>query len=181
MTSVDLFRHGKDYPNFGLLEPALRNWKYMPPLGGWAVTVLINGVKGTFNSDPLSIAESIFTSYKGANQPVGLDVIFNFLNHTWLSRDPSRALVEIPEMTQRMSPKPKFTAKDLFISWLGTYASRFDDVAWKGAVSHISELTDPANQLSTADADFFEKITKARIDSTPTSGEEVTAWLRKIS
>ncbi len=182
MIAADLYRFGTEYRDLQLLEPALRNWKEMPPEGGWAVTVLVNGRKEFIDSDPLSIAERIFNLYKNAGQPTGLDVIFNFLNHTWLLRDPKRALFGSKPPNPLLTPKRKhwdFTA--LSIDWLQSFAEKFELEKWTSAVQHISALTDPSNQYITADTDFFEKLTKARIASTPKDEEEVKAWLRQIS
>lgn len=181
MIAADLYRHGDAYPDYGMDEPALRAWKEMPPMGGWGVSILANGSKPFVDGPPLQIADKIDSIYKFVGQEVPVRVIWNYLNHMWLSRDPKRALIGVtPPPSSELDRKP-WDYTTLAIQWLGSFTRKFDTDKWVSAIQHISALVDPANQHDTADADFFERLTKARIESTPRNEQEVATWLRLIS
>lgn len=178
----DLSVVGKDYPVFGFLEPSIRAWKEMPPIGGWAVEVLIGGFKRRFGGDPVKIAANILEAYQVRTPHVTEAEVWNFLNYTWTKRDPQRGLTfPLARDPAKLEGRKPWDFTKLSAEWLQSFAIRFSMEHWVKAVESISYMVDPANGLETADAEFFEALTKARIESTPRSEAEVKTWLSRIS
>lgn len=177
----DLIAAGDAYPDYGMQEPAIRNWKEMPPNGGWAVEAYVGGFKRRFGGDPVKIASSLIEAYRVRSPEFSERTAWNFLNYTWTKRDPNRAVVIKKAQDPSTPEQTRYDFTALSLMWLKSFSTVFSAERWTKAIEHISHMADPASGLDTADADFYERLTKARIKSTPTNEAEVKAWLREIS
>jgi len=159
MTSTDIYHSRHLIPSYGQLGPALRNWSMMPPMGGWPVSVLVNGTRYLVGGTPKQIAERVYELYAAHSMPVSLQTVWDFLNMTWLTRDPERAIIDFtPPITKPPEGQTSWTEVFEIAS-----IEPFNKPFWDHVVQTVSTVSDPQRRSKFANSDFFEKLTKARI------------------
>lgn len=142
-------------PDIGAVEPLIRNHKYRPPSGGWAVEVSIGGVPQRFDGQPRSIANRIYQAYENAGRSVPIKKVWDYLNLTWMQRDPNRSLQFQPKaphvITDPIAPNAHLDASPSTFGprlwgYLAVFGMKghFDKASWLMAISYVTRLLDPA-------------------------------------
>jgi len=161
MTSTDLFASQHLFDKHGVHYPLIRSWEMMPPKGGWSVSIMANGRKTLVEGRPRRIAEMIYMTYNLAGKPVSMDKIWDFLNMTWISRDPSRYSGNDPKAISE-SKIPEYIDFD-YLALLSMAANKFDKALWDMAISLTKDNSDPSLKGEYANEEFFHSFTKARL------------------
>ena len=77
------------------MKPAIRNWKNMPPAGGWAITIGIRGQTFKLTGVPTKIVFQIAGLQKRNGVFKGLAPIWKYCNAEWCRRDPVRCTIGV--------------------------------------------------------------------------------------
>lgn len=74
------------------MEPAIKNWRNFPPIGGWSLEYEEQGQKFNFSGQPKKILDQI-RKVQEANGTYESDgKIWLFMNSIWCERDPKKCI-----------------------------------------------------------------------------------------
>lgn len=159
--------------------PAIRNWQYSPPSGGWSVNVEINGFSRFFQgSHPVEILNKVKTFSEQVGYEPEPGEIEAILNAEWISRDPSRGLPtmpppkpQVPRSRTPSTPRhfpPRDWGRNVW-SYLNTFGmvGAFDAAAWGETIRRISKLLNPTVSPLTGCADCFNEWMDILRDTPP--------------
>ncbi len=191
-SGTDLHASLTSIPVIGKNEPVVLNWKNRPPAGGWGVTVSIGGTLETFDGPPRRIADRIYHAYNRAGRTVPINRVWDFLNMTWTSRDPSRALRQeaLTQATKTIiRPNAHLDASPAtfgprvwgMLSLFGM-KGQFDKLAWLNAVSYVTRLLDPATNPAGCD-ECHLTFTSWRLENQPEkieSEHQAARWIHEL-
>lgn len=188
---TDLYLSLASIPVIGAREPVLRNWKYRPPAGGWAVSVSINGIHSRFDGSPVSIAQNIHKGYKNAGREIPMERVWDFLNMTWRARDPNRVISPPADQVKPEPPPPNAhlaTSPATFGPSLWSAMSlfgmkdHFDKQAWVSVSQYVTRLLDPATNPAGC-AECYETWTAYRLENLPenvSNEHEAAYWVFEL-
>lgn len=74
------------------MEPAIKNWRNFPPIGGWALDYFEDGQKFNFSGQPKKILQQIRKVQEANGTFQSEDAIWLYMNRIWCSRDPAKCI-----------------------------------------------------------------------------------------
>lgn len=191
-SAVDLYASMSSIPDVGATVPLIRNWKYRPPSGGWAVEVSISGVIHRYDGTPRLIAQRIASDYEKAGRLVSEAKVWDYLNMVWTNRDPHRAVkadgrepmpqpVQAPNLHLDNSPATFGPSLWAALSLFGI-KGHFNKDSWAATISMVTRLLDPATNPNGCQ-ECHEKWTIYRLDNPPENVEnehQAAFWIFNI-
>lgn len=189
-TGIDLSWYSDVVPHIGMEEPAIINWKMMPPCYGWSVPVVFSGVTEWFDGSPDQIVNMIDLALSSHNPGRSLPPrrVWDYCNLIWIHRDPQRSIFvrkgeDNPTIAQcnihlvkkkpvQMLEKALEEVRDMLVG--------FDEEKWQQAHNELSRRFDPASKLSTSNYDIYLALTARKTEHPPSLVKDIDqadAWL----
>lgn len=152
--------------------PAVKNWQFSPPAGGWSVTVELQGSSRLIGGfSPHEVRNRAESFARSVGSDISLDEIEIMLNDEWNRRDPSRAIPTLKPNPQAPAPaervrrdatvtywSPKLWGPQAW-GWLHSFGmpGAFDKTAWKVTCDRIERLLNPSLSVRTGCAECFNE------------------------